>query len=118
MPAFTLATLQPEPMAALDAVIARARIVVDPDLLDLIEQVITHHVADGPSPRAPRNACEEDVLAVVEQGLLDVATMDDGLVREAARHFPEGGLADVVMASYACEARTRLQVAERCLAAR
>ena len=36
---------------------------------------------------------------------------DDDTVRRAAGHFPDGGLADLVMASYIVEARTRLRIA-------
>jgi hypothetical protein len=107
----TLSEYQPEAVAALDATIARAREVVDPVLLDLVEQHIRHHVAEGPAPRAAQSAREEAVAAVVEQMLIDVAGMTDDAVRAADACFPEGGLPDLVMASYAIEARTRLEVA-------
>lgn len=52
-----------------------------------------------------------DVAAVVDQMLVDVSGLDDDTVRRASAHLPDGGLADVVMASYIIEARTRLRVA-------
>lgn len=111
----TLLQLQPEPLALLDATIDRGRAVVDPALLDLAEQCIRCHVADGPPPRAPRDDREAAVAAVIEQMLVDVAGLDDYTVRSAAAFFPDGGLADVVMAAYAIEARTRLEVASAAL---
>ncbi len=105
-----LADLQPEPIVLLDAVIARAGEVVDEHLLALVATCIEHTLADGPAP-SPASELERDVLAVVEQGLVDVAGATDDLVRRADRHFPAGGLADLVTAAYALEARTRLRVA-------
>jgi hypothetical protein len=43
--------------------------------------------------------------------LVDVAGTSDELVQQASRHFPDGGLADAVMAAYIIEARTRLRIA-------
>ena len=43
--------------------------------------------------------------------LIDVSQLDDDTVRRASAHFPDGGLADLVMASYIVEARTRLRIA-------
>ena len=107
----TLRAHQPEAVEALDATIGRAREVVDPALLDLAEQRIRHLVADGPAPRAPQDAREQAVAAVIDQMLIDVAGMSDDTVRSADAYFTPGGLADLVMASYAIEARTRLEVA-------
>lgn len=106
-----LVDLQPEPLALLDAVIARAADVVAPGLLRLVTEHIEHALADGPQPRLPRTPLERDVLAMLEQELVDVAGATDDLVRRAAEHFPAGGLADLAVAAYAIEARTRLRVA-------
>lgn len=59
----------------------------------------------------PADARSTDVVAVVDQMLMDVSRLDDATVRRASAHFPDGGLADLVMASYIVEARTRLRVA-------
>ena len=106
----TLREYQPEAMAALDAVSARAADVVDADLLTLAQARIEHLVASGPVPVPPRDEREADVAAVIEQMLIDVASLDDATVQRADRHFAPGGLADLVMASYVLEARTRLRV--------
>ena len=108
--AVTLREYQPEAMAALDAVSARAADVVDADLLAMAQARIDHLVASGPVPVPPRDEREADVAAVIEQMLIDVASLDDATVQRADRHFAPGGLADLVMASYVLEARTRLRV--------
>lgn len=106
----TLRALQPEALAALDDVIARAREVVDPDLLALALARIEHTVADGPESVEPSTAREAAACAVIEQELVDVANLDDATVTDASGHFDDGALADLVMASYASEAQTRLRV--------
>lgn len=102
---------QPEALAALDAVLDRARAVVEPRLWSLVTQRIEHTVADGPEPDAPVDDAEVAVCAVIEQMLLDVAGLDDTTVRTASDAIGGGALADLVMASYAYEAATRLRVA-------
>ena len=102
---------QPEALAALDAVLERAQEVVDPSLWALVRQRIEHTVADGPQPDAPSDDREAAACGVVEQMLIDVAGLDDRTVQAAAAHFADGDLADLVMASYAYEASTRLRVA-------
>lgn len=106
----TLRALEPEPVAALDAAIARAEQVVDPALLAGARARITHIVADGPSPPPPADEREAAVYAVIEQMLIDVAGLDDDTVLRASAMFADGEFADLVMASYAIEARTRLDV--------
>ncbi len=98
-------------MADLDAAYARAGELLDPALLDLITDRIEATVA-GTRPRCEA-ADERDraVCAVIDQELVDVAGLDDAAVRRASSFFPEGGLADVVMAAYVIEARTRLRLA-------
>jgi hypothetical protein len=108
----SLSDLQAPALAELDAAIARASEIVDSELLTLAAQRIEHIVAGGPTPVPPRDDREADVAAVIEQMLIDVAGIDDALVQKAQRHFGEGELADLVMASYAIEARTRLRVAD------
>ncbi len=107
----TLRDEQPEAMTALDAAIARAREVVEPELLDLAQQRITEVVAAGVPSREPRDARESAACAVLDQMLVDVSGLDDETVRTAAAYFPDGGLSDLVMASYLIEARARLDVA-------
>lgn len=102
---------QPEALAALDAVLERARTVVDPRLWSLVTQRVEHTVADGPEPDAPSGDADAAVCAVVEQMLVDVAGLDDATVRRASDAIGGGALADLVMASYAYEASTRLRVA-------
>lgn len=102
---------QPDALAALDAVLARAALVVEPQLWDLVRQRIEHAVADGPVPADPVDAREAAVCAVIEQMLVDVAGLDDATVRRAADEIGGGALADLVMASYSYEAATRLRVA-------
>lgn len=107
----TLQALQPDAMAALDAAYARACAVVDPDLLDAVTARIDWLVAGAPEPPALDDERAIDVVAVVDQMLVDVARLDDDTVRRASAHFPDGVLADVIMASYVVEARTRLRIA-------
>ena len=107
----TLQALQPDAMAALDASYERARMVVDPELLDTVTARIEWLVAGAAEPPAPTDARSRDVGAVIDQMLMDVARLDDDTVRRAAAHFPDGGLSDLVMASYIVEARTRLRLA-------
>lgn len=102
---------QPEALAALDRVLDRARAVVDPGLWSLVTQRIEHALADGPEPAAPADEREAAACAVVEQMLVDVAGLDDSTVRHASDVLGGGTLADLVMASYAYEAATRLRVA-------
>jgi hypothetical protein len=106
----TLREHQPEAMAALDAAYDRARAVVDPDLLSLAQGRIDHIVAGDPAPASPRDDLSVDVTAVIDQMLIDVAGVSDGTVRTAGGHFADGELADLVMASYIVEARTRLRL--------
>lgn len=106
----TLRELQPEALAALDDAIIRGRALVDPHLLALAEMRIAQTVADGPEPAEPSTARESAVCAVIEQELVDVANLDDRTVMTAADHLDDGQLADLVMASYALEAHTRLRV--------
>lgn len=106
----TLRDLQPEPLAALDAVLARAAEVVDPGLLSLAQSRIDHLVAGEPSGADPVDARGIDACAVVDQMLIDVASLDDATVVRAGAHDRDGVLADLVMASYALEARTRLRL--------
>ncbi len=111
MSAVTLQALQPDAMAALDAAYARARAVVDPDLLAAVTARIEWTLSGAAEPPAPADHRSVDVAAVVDQMLMDVSRLDDDTVRRASAHFPDGGLADLVMASYIVEARTRLRIA-------
>lgn len=106
---------QPEATGLLDAAYARAVEVVDEDLIRLAQSLIDHLVADGPSPERERDQREADVAAVIDQMLIDVSAVDDDTARRAARHFEDGGFADLVMASYIIEARMRLAVASELL---
>ncbi len=106
----TLRDLQPEAVDALDAVELRADAVTDPELLALVRAHVEHIVADGPAPREPVDSREAALTALVDQMLLDVASVDDAVVRAAAADLPPEALPDLVMASYAWEARTRLSV--------
>lgn len=107
----TLQALQPDAMTALDAAYERACAVVDPGLLDVVTARIDWLVAGAAEPPPLADARAIDVAAVVDQMLMDVARLDDDTVRRAAGHFPDGGLADLVMAAYIVEARTRLRLA-------
>lgn len=98
-------------MAALDAAYARACAVVDPGLLAAVTARIEWLVAGADEPPVPVDARSADVVAVIDQMLMDVSRLDDDTVRRASAHFPDGGLADLVMASYVVEARTRLGIA-------
>lgn len=103
--------LQPEASSALDAALARAREVVDPADLALAQSTIDCMLGHGPDPSPASDERTADLTAVVEQMLIDVASLDDATALRAARHFPDGGFADFVMASYVIEARTRLRLA-------
>lgn len=98
-------------MAALDAAYERACAVVDRDVLIAVTARIEWLVAGAAEPPTPADARGSDVASVVDQMLMDVSRLDDDTVRRASAHFPDGGLADVVMASYIVEARTRLRIA-------
>ena len=103
--------LQAPAVAALEVAHQRACAVVEPALIDLLTARIEHTLANGPMPAAPIGDREREVAAIVDQMLVDVSAADDHLVGQANRHFTDGGLADVVMAAYIIEARTRLRVA-------
>lgn len=107
----TLRDLQPEPLALLDATIDRARQVIDPDLLALVTDRIAVTLTDVRPLCEATTPREQAVCAVVDQMLLDVAGLSDETVQHAATFFADGELADLVMASYAIEARTRLTLA-------
>ena len=107
----TLRDLQPDALAALDAVVARADEVVTPALLEGAQERITWLVAGGPEPAPTQDPAAAAAFAVVEQELMDVARVDDAVVRTAADAIGGAQLADLVMASYALEARTRLEIA-------
>lgn len=107
----TLRALQPDAMTALDAAYERACAVVDPGLLVSVTARIEWLVAGSDEPPAPVDARSADVAAVVDQMLMDVSRLDDDTVQRAAAHVPDGVLADLVMASYIVEARTRLRIA-------
>jgi len=111
----TLRDLQPEACADLDAAYARAIEILDPDLLAVVIDRISVLVTGARPQCSPRSERERAVCAVIDQELIDVAGLDDDVVREAAAHFPDGHFADVVMAAYVIEARTRLQVASTAL---
>ena len=98
-------------LAALDTAHRRALAVVDPTLVALITARLERSLAGGATLAEPADERERDVAAIVDQMLVDVAGMSDELVERASRHFADGGLADVVMASYIIEARTRLRIA-------
>lgn len=107
----TLRDLQPDALAQLDVVLARAQQVTDPRLLEVALACIECHVAGGPNPPEPANPTQAAVQAVVEQMLVDVASLQDSTVQGASNLLPDGALADLVMASYANEAAARLRVA-------
>lgn len=107
----TLRDCQPEPLELLDTTIARGHNVVDPDLLALVADRITVTLTDARPLCEATTAREQAVCAVVDQMLLDVAGLSDETVQHAATFFADGELADLVMASYAIEARTRLTLA-------
>lgn len=107
----TLRDQQPEPLVLLDATIARAQEVVDGDLLALVADRIAVMLTDSRPTCEATTAREMAVCAVVDQMLLDVAGLSDETVVHAASFFRDGEFADLVMASYAIEARTRLTIA-------
>lgn len=107
----TLRDLQPEPLELLDAAQARACEVVDPELLDLVRDRIAMTLAGTAPERAIDGDRELAVAAVIDQMLVDVASLDDATVQRADALLPPGGLADLVMASYVMEARMRLTLA-------
>lgn len=107
----TLRDLQPEAMTDLDAAYARAIEVVDPVMLALVTDRISAMLA-GTRPECEAvTEQERAVCAVIDQELLDVAGLDDETVQHAASFFPDGEFADLVMAAYLVEARTRLRLA-------
>jgi hypothetical protein len=107
----TLRDQQPEPLELLDATIARAHGVVDPELLALVSDRVAMTLTDAPARCDVVTDRDRAVCAVVDQMLLDVAGLSDETVQHAASFFDDGELADLVMASYAIEARTRLTLA-------
>jgi hypothetical protein len=107
----TLRQWQAEPLELLDAAERRAAKVVDPELLGLVRDRIAVALAGTRPSCAAVSERELAVCSVVDQTLLDVAGLDDATVGGAAVHFADGELADLVMASYIIEARTRLQLA-------
>jgi len=107
----TLRDLQAEPLDLLDATIERARAVVDPSLLALVADRIAMTLTDAPAQVAVSTDRDRAVCSVIDQMLVDVGGLDDATVQQAASYFTDGELADLVMASYAIEARTRLQLA-------
>jgi len=107
----TLRDLQAEPLDLLDATIERARAVVDPSLLALVADRIAMTLTDAPAQVAVSTDRDRAVCSVIDQMLVDVGGLDDATVQHAASYFADGELADLVMASYAIEARTRLQLA-------
>ena len=111
LPFVTLRELQPESMALLDAAYARAVECVDADLLALVTDRITVTLTDARPECSAESDRDRAVCSVVDQMLIDVAGLDDATVEAAARHFPDGEFADLVMASYIIEARTRLGIA-------
>lgn len=106
----TLRQLQAEPLAELDAAYARAVEVVDPSLLTLVSDRIRVTLADNRPVCSAETDRDRAVCAVIDQMLIDVAGIDDATVQHAASFFPDGQFADLVMASYIVEARTRLQI--------
>lgn len=98
-------------MDDLDAAHARAVEVVDPALLALVTDRISAVVA-GTRPECEAGTeRERAVCAVIDQELIDVARLDDKTVQHAASFFLDGEFADLVMAAYIVEARTRLRLA-------
>jgi hypothetical protein len=106
----TLRDLQPDAMPALDAAYARAVEVIEPDLLALVTDRITVTLTDARPACTAESDRDRAVCAVIDQMLMDVAGLDDRTVQHAASFFPDGALADLVMASYIIEARTRLAI--------
>jgi hypothetical protein len=96
-------------LAELERVDERSRDVVDPEIRSLLVDLVRHLLAGGPPP-VVEQGCGADVAAVIEQMVVDVAALDDDTVRRAAAHFADGGFADLVTASYAIEARVRMEL--------
>lgn len=107
----TLRELQAEPLDLLDAAVARAREIVDPVLLALVADRIAVILTDAAPQVEVLTDRERAVCSVIDQMLIDVARLDDAMVQQAGSHFADGELADLVMASYALEAQTRLRLA-------
>lgn len=107
----TLRQWQPEPLELLDAAQRRAEAVIDPDLLALVRDRIAVALTGARPSCTAVSDRELAVCSVVDQTLLDVAGLDDATVERACAYFAEGELADLVMAAYILEARTRLQLA-------
>lgn len=106
-----LTDLQPAAMADLDAAYARAVDVVDPYFLFLAEARIEAMLTGVPSSVVLVTTQDLEISELVDQMLIDVANVDDRMVKRASRYFDDDGLADFVMASYIIEARTRLRIA-------
>ena len=107
----SLAQLQPEAMAILDAAYVRACEVVDPELIALAQSRIDMILLGAPPDDRDLSEREADIATVVDQMLIDVSGLDDATAARAARHFDDGGFADFAMAEYIIEARTRLAIA-------
>ncbi len=107
----TLRRANPEALDALDAAYARAVEVIGPDLLTLVTDRINMALRDADPSCVVTTDRDRAVCAVVDQMLIDVARMDDATVERAASYFSDGALADLVMAAYIIEARTRLSIA-------
>jgi hypothetical protein len=106
----SLADLQPEAMAALDAAYARATEIVDPYFLYLAESRIEQMLGGSDSPGALVTTQDLELSELVDQMLIDVAGLDDKTAKRAGRYFEGGGMTDFVTASYIIEARTRLRI--------
>ena len=105
--------LQPAAVSRLNITVARARQVVDPQLLGLVEARVSLRL-EGIGPDAgdqELTARDRDCLAVVDQMLVDVANLSDDTAMAASRHFPDGGFSDFVTAAYLTEAQARLRIA-------
>lgn len=107
----TLRQWQPEPLELLDAAQARAEAIADPALLALVRDRIAVVLTGATATCTAVTDRELAVCSLVDQTLLDVAGLDDATVEHASSHVAEGELADLVMAAYILEARTRLQMA-------
>jgi hypothetical protein len=107
----TLRQANPEALDALDVAYARAVEVIEADLLALVTDRINMALRDADPSCVATTDLDHAVCAVVDQMLVDVARMDDATVEHAASFFPDGAFADLVMASYIIEARTRLSMA-------
>lgn len=106
----SLRDLQPEAMRDLDAAYGRAVALIDPDLLALVTDRIRVTLTDARPACVAESDRDRAVCAVIDQMLIDVAGLDDATVSHAASFFPDGAFADLVMASYIIEARTRLEI--------